>query len=194
MTTTTTPTLRERKKARTRQTIAEAALALFLARGFDDTTVDMIAEAAEISRRTFFRYFETKEAAFFANQEERLELFRARLAEVGRQERPTRAIQRVCLEMAAIYMAEREITLGQHQVIESSRSLKAYDQQLDESWERAIFDALAAGGLSRFRARVIAGALIGTVRAVLRGWFRAGATDDLVELGRRAFAILDLDD
>ncbi|MEL6178365.1 MAG: TetR family transcriptional regulator [Myxococcota bacterium] len=184
-------TLRERKKARTRQAIAEAALELFLEHGFDETTVDAIAEAADISRRTFFRYFETKEAAFFANQEERLALFQQRLTELGKQERPYRAVKQVCLEMAARYMAERDINLGQHRVIESSRSLKAYDQQLDESWERAIYTALVAGGLTSFRARVTSGAIIGTIRALLRTWFRTGAHDDLIELGHRAFAILD---
>ncbi len=55
------PGLRERKKARTREAIQAHALRLFTAQGYEATTVDQIAEAAEISQSTFFRYFPTKE-------------------------------------------------------------------------------------------------------------------------------------
>jgi AcrR family transcriptional regulator len=53
--------LRERKKAKTRAAIQAHALRLFAQRGYAETTVDQIAEAAEVSQSTFFRYFPTKE-------------------------------------------------------------------------------------------------------------------------------------
>lgn len=53
--------LRERKKARTRGAIQDAALALYLKQGYDATTTTQIAEAADVSPATFFRYFPTKE-------------------------------------------------------------------------------------------------------------------------------------
>lgn len=53
--------LRERKKAKTRAAIQAHALRLFAKHGYDETTIDQIADAAEVSQSTFFRYFPTKE-------------------------------------------------------------------------------------------------------------------------------------
>ncbi|MBW8088486.1 TetR family transcriptional regulator [Streptomyces hygroscopicus subsp. hygroscopicus] len=61
MTTESRPGLRERKKQRTRDAISDAAIALFVERGFNEVSVAQIAEAAEVSKRTLFAYFPTKE-------------------------------------------------------------------------------------------------------------------------------------
>ena len=53
--------LRERKKKRTHETILNAALALFVEHGFDQVSITQVADAAEVSRRTLFSYFPTKE-------------------------------------------------------------------------------------------------------------------------------------
>jgi len=73
--------LRERKKRRTRRALAEAALSLFAEKGYDQTTVADIAAAADVSTRTFFSYFRTKEDVLFADADERLDLIHGALSQ-----------------------------------------------------------------------------------------------------------------
>ena len=73
--------LRERKKRRTRRALAEAALSLFADKGYDQTTVADIAAAADVSTRTFFSYFRTKEDVLFADADERLSLIHDALSQ-----------------------------------------------------------------------------------------------------------------
>src|ERR1700684_2823085 len=69
-TTASAPGLRLRKRQQTRERLTRVAMALFLDRGFEATTLDDIAAAADISRRSFFHYFASKEDVVFAWQED----------------------------------------------------------------------------------------------------------------------------
>ncbi len=187
--------LQERNRLRNRAHIAQAALELFLRDGFDETTVDAVAQAAGVSRRTFFRYFETKEAAFFANQEERLGLFKVMMGGLQNVPRGYPRLRAACLEMSTQLMAQRELALAQHRVTVSSKNLMAYDLQLDQSWEQVMFEELVADsrddGSHQMHAQVWAGAVVGLVRVVLRRWFQADAQGDLRAIGEQAFALLE---
>ena len=83
------PGLRERKKARTRAAIREHALRLFREQGYDATTVEQIAEAAEVSPSTFFRYFPTKEDVVLQDDMELLWIDALRAQPAGLSTIPT---------------------------------------------------------------------------------------------------------
>ena len=74
------PGLREKNRLKIELDLSRAAMELFAARGFDAVTVDAIAAAAGVSRRTFFRYFPTKEDVFFARRREQHDKLSALLA------------------------------------------------------------------------------------------------------------------
>lgn len=86
--------LRERKKQRTRAMLVDAAVKLCLEHGYGDTTVEQIAAAAEVSPRTFSRYFPTKEAVVVAVIEDLTNAAAAELATIPRSVPPLSAIAR----------------------------------------------------------------------------------------------------
>src|SRR3954451_3529454 len=65
--------LRDRKRARTRQALIDAATELFARKGYDETTIADIAAAAEIGTRTFFSYFASKEELLFPEADVRIQ-------------------------------------------------------------------------------------------------------------------------
>lgn len=91
------PGLRERKKARTRAAIQEHALRLFGEQGYAATTVEQIAEAADVSPSTFFRYFATKEDVVLHDRYDPIliEAYRRQPPDVG----PVRALRNVLREV-----------------------------------------------------------------------------------------------
>ncbi|MGM0578069.1 MAG: TetR family transcriptional regulator [Myxococcota bacterium] len=186
-----TVSLRERKKARTREALADAARRLFRERGFEATTIDHIAALAEVSRRTFFRYFPTKEDVVFPDRERRLKRFRDILEDRSRGESGIERVRRACLDIARDFMTHRDAMLEIQRVVDASDRLIAYERQLDQGWEEAIAEALCEEGRVDARlARLQAGALMGMVRAALRDWFANGGRDDLVRMGDEAVRLL----
>jgi AcrR family transcriptional regulator len=86
--------LRDRKRARTRQAIVAAAAELFESRGYDETTIAEIAQAAEIGTRTFFSYFASKEDLLFPDTEERVRAALEAIAERAPQDGPAEVLLR----------------------------------------------------------------------------------------------------
>src|SRR5258708_32363378 len=91
--------LRERKRVRTRQALIDAAADLFERRGSDRTTIADIAAAADISTRTFFAYFASKEDVVFPDADARVTAALAAIYNRGPDERPTQILLRALGEL-----------------------------------------------------------------------------------------------
>jgi AcrR family transcriptional regulator len=186
--------LREDKKQKSRQALARAALELFSEQGFERTTVDAIAERAGVSRRSFFRYFASKEAAAFPNQEERLRRFEALLESLDVRNQGFSAIREAAFAIAREYQSEKPERAARQKLVDSSPTLALYEQTADLELERIIVRAIAGDGSdpsAERRARVVAACVIGTIRVTLREWFDKKCKPDLLELGAETFGHLE---
>jgi AcrR family transcriptional regulator len=182
--------LRARKKDATRRALVQAANRRFHSDGFDATTIDDICADAGVGRRTLFRYFSSKDALAFPHRAERLERFIELLEAAPPEESPFASLRRVAETFAREYAANRDSLLAQQRVIESSPALVACEHEIDQDWEHAMARTFArrfAGSAdAELRARMLAGAAIGLIRATMRYWFEHQGRPDLGQLGRQA--------
>ena len=169
--TSTLPTgLRERKKAKTRAAIREHALRLFEEQGYAATTVDQIAEAADVSQSTFFRYFPTKEDVVLSDEFDPLMVaaLRAQPAELS----PLEAIRRSLGELFGRLTDEQWAQERRRQrLIRSIPELRMRTQQQFAEAIVLLAEVVAErAGLppDDFSARVLAGAVIGAALAATR--------------------------
>ncbi len=186
--------LRERKKASTRQTIVQAATRLFEKRGFDIVTMDDIAREAIVSRSTLFRYFGSKEALVFPHQIERLARFREILGRPLPGEPPFETVRRALLELAQVFWRARAELRRQQRIVVSSPWLQARELSWYDEWGTALRQALEllVGRNKKLReeSRVVAAAIFGVVRAEMIEWLRSGCAEDLGRLARRRLELL----
>ena len=133
---------RERKRRETRVRIADAAMALFRKNGFSSVTVDEIAEAADVSKRTFFGYFPAKEDVVSAWQDKFMEPLAAAIAAGPKGETPTEAVERAMLDtLAQTASAESfEITA----LIRKTPALASREQRKYVHLEQRLYEALLA--------------------------------------------------
>jgi AcrR family transcriptional regulator len=127
---------------KTRLAIEDAALALFSEHGFEATTVEQIAERAEVSTTTFFRYFPTKADVVLINWGEGMtELQRAIVAR-PRKEGDLTAIRRA-LEQEWLAHLDPELTVRVARAVGTSPLLRGLSYEVGERWLASITDALA---------------------------------------------------
>jgi AcrR family transcriptional regulator len=162
--------LRERKKLRTRRAIAAAALRLFDERGYEETTISDIAAVAEVSPRTFFSYFPSKDDVVFAEMDERLADMRERLAERPPGEAPMATFRRVAEALLrAIAAEDGEHGAIQVALIRERPSLQAMALKRLSDAEEGFVTVLRdiAPGLDEITSVTVIGLAFGGLRAAI---------------------------
>jgi AcrR family transcriptional regulator len=180
-----TPSLRDRKRARTRQAIVEAAVELFERDGYDDTTVADIAAAAEIGTRTFFSYFPSKEEVLFPEMDGRVRTSLAVIAARRPDERPVDVLLRGLDEASAGSDMISRLGALRMRLVRSVPAVRGRGLQLQHDGIREIARHLAAAypdELDEVRAAALVGAFVGAVTGaldVLLADPSAGSEEDL---------------
>lgn len=180
--------LRERKKRRTRQAIQHHALRLFAEHGYEATTVEQIAAAAEVSPSTFFRYYPTKEDVVLTDEFDPLIV--AAVLDRPAGETPVQALHEALMGMAPQMMADGgQETLERMRLVMAVPALRARLFESTGDTVRRAAKALAgrAGRATPgYEDDAVAAAYIGMAAAAILHWAEHG--DDPGELLERGYA------
>jgi AcrR family transcriptional regulator len=186
--------LRERKKQRTRRALVEAAARLFEQQGYEATTIAQLAAAVEISPRTFFSYFPSKEDVLFADTDERIQIALDVIADRQPADRPLdlllRAIEQVVTSRAFTDGLGGSIGSARLALVSSTPSLQAGGLRRLLRAQSEISEALHRSypeELDEIAAAAMVGALVGAiVSAALAGLRRGDGVTALQGELRRA--------
>ncbi|MEU8271319.1 TetR family transcriptional regulator [Sphaerisporangium sp. NPDC049002] len=169
---TTTVGLRERKKAETRQAVHEAALRLTVEHGLEHVTVEAIADAANISRRTFSNYFASKEDALLYGDEQRIRLMGERVRARPAEEPAWRALREAVHELVREPGGPEREWAVRATLAKRHPSLLARQLANHANLERDLAQAIAGRGDTGTgtRPRVMAAAFLSAVRIATHMW------------------------
>jgi AcrR family transcriptional regulator len=184
--------LRERNKLRRREQITQAALALFAERGFDGATIDDIAAKADVSRRTFFRYFARKEDVILDWKRQMADELREAIDARPAEESPLDAVHGALASVAAGYSDRPELTLGLMRLFESGPAL--HPKAGYQAWDAVLTEGLARRiGVDPLRdpaPRLLATVGFAVLSATVQSWGEAGGAQDLLVLLDEGFTAL----
>jgi AcrR family transcriptional regulator len=180
---------RDRKKQATGRAIVAAALDLFAAEGYDEVTIERIADAADVAPRTVYRYFPTKAAIVFDVQASWMIVFKAAAANPLDGEPVLAQLRRIARAVAAYVEANAASALLAYQLTQGSEELQAMSTSWEHEWRLAV--AAVAHEWEHDRAIILAGMAMGMISAALGVWLHADASGDLVTMIDEGFDILD---
>jgi AcrR family transcriptional regulator len=175
--------LRERKKEKTREALVRSALKQFAKRGFDHVTVEDIADACDVSPRTFFRYFASKEDVLFAESDGNRIRFLDALAAQPADVPPLSALQAAVLSVAHDYEDQRETILLRHRIISATPPLLTRVTERQHGWESSVIDELRRSGrgkrMHEHDLRITVAAATTALRVATDIWIEGDAKTDL---------------
>jgi AcrR family transcriptional regulator len=184
---------RERKKQATSVALHEAALRLFAENGYAETTVEEIAEEADVAARTFFRHFGSKEAVLFADEDDRRELWRSALRARPTDEAILVTVREAAIALAGDYSTEKDFF--RWDLASKHRGIQAHWLQVGAGWESVLAEEVAArlGLTSRYdvMARTVAAAALGAWRVAQANWVRDRGKTALSNHLRQSYGCLE---
>ncbi|MFE0675694.1 TetR family transcriptional regulator [Streptomyces sp. NPDC058867] len=165
-----------------REALVAAAFQLFLERGYERTTVDDIVALAGVGRRSFFRYFPSKEDVVFPDHERCLADMTAFLAAGTVGEEPVRRVCDAARLVLHMYAENPDFSVQRYRLTKRVPGLRAYELSVVWRYERALAAYLRARFAGRrdgtLQADVIAAAVVAAHNNALRSWLRSGGTAD----------------
>ena len=185
--------LRERKRQLTLERIAEAGLKLFLEHGYEATTLDAIAAASGISRRTFFYYLKSKEDVLLAHESGKFpQSLRPTFLKQSPNQRPITAARKTLLALASMYETKESILAdGILRSVDALRLRKeALLVQMEDVLAEAMFEMWPDPAL-RPALRMDAMIAMGTLRVAKEAWRQEKARRPLARHIDEAFDLLD---
>jgi AcrR family transcriptional regulator len=184
--------LRERKRRETSERIVEKGLKLFVKNGYEATTLDLIAQAAGISRRTFFYYFKAKEEVLLAAHDSGFrEALRPAMLEQAPDQAPLMAVQKCLITLASRYETKESVIFDR--LMESTEALRARKEAVFVETERILFAAMCELWPSPRRRdglRLVAMVAMGTLRLALQKWKQNDAAHALAFYLHQSFTLL----
>ncbi|MEW1695718.1 TetR family transcriptional regulator [Streptomyces sp. NPDC093249] len=184
----------QRKRQLVSDELSEAALQLLALKGFDAVTIDEIAATAGVSKRTFFRYFASKEDVVVQFLVDMGTGMRAALASRPGGERPSVALRHAVWVSMAACADHSDRALRVVRLILRTPALRARFLERQDQWRDDLAAELAQRlGLdpdTDLYPRLAAGTALTAFDAVLRRWSGSDGTEDPAELTRRAFATI----
>jgi AcrR family transcriptional regulator len=187
--------LRERHRKRTAADLEEAALRLFSEKGFDAVTIDDIAAAADVSRRTFFRYYASKEDVILSDHPKRLDELEAALDRRPADEPALTALRHAILSLAGSFEEQRDHMLRRFRLVTATPALEARSLCLQRNWETAVTVMLAqrmgVEPTKDLRPGVVAATTMAAMRMATNNWLSGGGEGDLPAIVADALDLLD---